>query len=375
MITLFQLFKMIFGIIVAAFILYALLNYSGSYSVFQESGIKAKILNNFRETAQDVYYSGNAITYTDFSAYDFSGTRYEPLRNPPLIVSEAGEMDIWFPLFFVMGENVYIHRGSLDYKFWKFYFVEALPDMNIIFNPVDNTPDAWEIMQGIVELMPDTAGTERKIYFGLCDGDFYETNACGGKPCSRNDFLNAQSTFSATRFDKCTASLPQNSRLVVISSGCTQGYANSSICIIPSGSGVGNFYISGSPEKFIYRDSLDLLSAVLGGTEQDAFGKTQGEKFYEYKNRIFGERLKIASDITAKRSLLVTGRLNPDTESTDYYCRSVYISLEGITNQIKSLVSNRNYYTNTADQTNLKNLLEQAKLNYQELVNRGCEYQ
>ena len=112
MISVFQLFKIIFGLIASGFILYFAVHYISSYSYTQHAIQKAKVINNFIETAQDVYLSGNYINFTQFARYHF--TPYFDTRKPEGLYSkDTDKISVNFPLFISPGEELFIDRKHI----------------------------------------------------------------------------------------------------------------------------------------------------------------------------------------------------------------------------------------------------------------------
>jgi hypothetical protein len=154
MISLYQLFKIIFGLVISGFTLFVILNFTGVYIGIQEDSQRAAILKNFIKTAGDVYISGNPAGFDDFSRQDF--TLSFDISEPEGIVSQAGKTPVFFPLFLSPGKRLFIYRNELDLGWWKFRFIEAMPRTRIFFNPRSASPEAWELVRSIVLVLPDS---------------------------------------------------------------------------------------------------------------------------------------------------------------------------------------------------------------------------
>jgi len=376
-ISIYKLFRIIFGIIASVFILYFLIYYSAVYSEMQRDTQRVLILKAFKKTAQDVYLTGIPINFSQFSKLEFD-LYFEGTAEPPKLRSSVSSMIVMTPLFFAQGDNIFIERLDLDYGWWKFDFVEAVPDMTIIFNPLENTEEIWDMMKNITKTLPDTTNFRPKVTFGFCDGINLDENLCGGKPCERYDFLNIlNQQHGGVGFSKCTAGMDKEKyRLVTVSSSCRHGFADKGICIVPSQTDIGNFYINGSAETYIYKDPLDLVSAIIGGDSVSIYG-IGAEELFKYKNKILGNRMKIMSKVMAQRSVLISGRLQANTNWTE--CVIPYKNLAdtlyfGGQDSISNILSNENYYKNLPLLMQLKNKLNEARAQYQELVDKGCEY-
>jgi hypothetical protein len=362
MISTYKLFQIIFGLIVSGFILSFLIQYVSEYSEMQKTTQKIIILKNFIKTAEDVYLTGNYINFSDFSRYDFSSC-YISL-NQPAIKCRFAEIPVQIPLFFLSGEQMFIDRNSLDFGWWKMHVIEAIPETRIIFTPMDNSDDTWELMKDITRMLPSTHGFTPQTTFGFCNGDNLYELVCGGRVCERPDFLEVlDQTFPST-FASCNHQLSNNYRLVTISQGCSMDFVDQGICIQPPNSdGMGYAYIAGS--DYLYKDPLDLVVLIIGGDEKDMLGiSTLGEILYNYKNTILGERLVLASKIMKQRAILIAG-LEPE-------CAPVYANFANVLDSISNLA--KGDYKNWVVMKNLVAKLNQAKLLYNQLEEMGCEY-
>lgn len=381
MITIYQLFKIIFGLIASVFILFFLVHYTGIYITTQEDVMRVLIIQNFRKAVQDVYFTGNPINFSDFRRLDFT-LHFDGQAEPPVMKSDVGETVFLTPMFFSPSDNIFIDRNHLDYGWFKFYFVEALPEISLIFNPLDTglwQDTDWELMENITALFPSTTGRAPKARFGFCDGDTLSDT------WERYDFLDSPSAVlkqphAATTFSLCNASMSWNQRLVTISQSCSYNFITQGICIQPSDIyGIGFAYINGSDSSYMYRDSLDLAAMIIGGDGKDIYGiSTLGESAYEYKNKIWRERVRLASMITGQRAQLIESELaSLGIEELDE-CRTLYSSLKGIlyfsSNSVYNTLSQQDYYKSHSTVHSLLERLGEAKSVYQDMVNRGCEY-
>lgn len=382
MITIYQLFKIIFGLIASAFILYFLINYTGIYISTQEDFQRVLIIHNFRKATQDVYFTGNPINFTDFGMLDFT-LYFDGQSEPSVMKSNAGDTVFITPIFFSQSDNILIERGYLDHGWFKFYFVEALPEMFIVFNPLDPgliQDKDWELMKNITTLFPSTIGRSPKVSFGFCGypsrdslSDFWE----------RYDFLDSPSAVLkqahvAMTFSKCNLSMQWNQRLVTISNSCTPDFITQGICIQPPDIyGIGYAYINGSGNPHLYKDPLDLVAMIIGGDKKDIYGvKPLGESLYMYKNKIWRERIRLASMIIGQRSHLIETKFPTIEELNE--CKALYSSLKGSvyfnTDSVYNIISHDNYYEIHSTAQELLNKLAEAKSTYQEMVDKGCEY-
>src|SRR4030042_47317 len=375
MLAVHRIFQMIFGIIVSVTLLYFLISYSGDYQCTQKDLQRAKILKAFSDQSRDVYLTGISTNFTHFSRYNFSSCyiKFQDRDVPQMECVgsdtschgvQVSGIPIETPALFYPGKEVYMGRDTLDYGWWAFNIVEAMPDTVFVFDPIEGTEENWQVMRDIVEHLPATADdwSVVEVGFAFCDGSEI-LNVCGGQPCSKQEFLSVlDAPPSAT--SRCTASLKANMRLVTISNSCSNSFTERDVCIIPPNSkGVGNAFLVGSAKAYVWKDPLDLVSLALGGSGKDDFGKTAGERLYSYKNSLLMGKLSLASEMMSKRCVLVAGKIPEETG-----CGSVYIELSQVLDRIPG-----KDYQSLSDMYELNDRLNEAKALYQSLVEKGCE--
>jgi len=381
--TIFQAFRIMFGLIIAGFVIYFFLTYAGQYAEAEEDKIKTDIIKNFITAVADVHRTNVPVTFTQFAEsgleFDLSfDADYNPPEHYPGIISNVPTRTMLIPILLVPGDKIYIYRQSVDLGWWNFYFIEALSDVAVIF-VLDDTNEVLEIAENIVSAMPSTSDVQAlspKVTFGFCDGhDLYYNDLCDGHRCEMNEFLQLiNSGYVTDSSSPCTAELPYNTRLVTISDSCSQTYAEKGICIrTPDILEVGYAYIAGSSESYVYKNrfglnKLDLLALITGGDEDTIYGIT-GENYYEYANDMFTEFITTASEMMANRAELLAGEPGTDPECVPLYS-TLALTLTSIKNM---LVSNPEYYKSHASVDNIYSLFEEAETQYYSLVGKGCE--
>ncbi|RLI96667.1 MAG: hypothetical protein DRO99_04085 [Candidatus Aenigmatarchaeota archaeon] len=367
----YQVFKIVLGLVMSFFILFFLVNYAGIYSEIQEDTQRMMIISNFRKAVQDVYLTGNSVTFDDFSRLDFNIV-YNGLVDPPVIRSGTGQTIIRTPMVFVPGEEVMIQREDLNFGWWKFGFVEALPEMTVLFNPMDTGVESRNIMKSIVGLFPDTTGRTPRIQFGFCDGNTIK------KPCdSGNSFCESYSFMSridsyTTPASKCTANLGTGYRLVTLHASCPSGMVQKGVCIVPRlpGAGYGYAYLNGSTEFRLYKNPLDLFALTVGDGS-NIYGPV-ADNLYHNVNNAFTKELLLMSEIVSQRSKLVSSKLPISDEKGE--CGTYYSALWAALDMMPSITSADGYYNDPAKVSELVTELNNAYSAYQDLVNLGCEY-
>lgn len=377
MTSVYQLFKIVTGLIISGFILYFLISYAGVYAGTQEDIQRALIQRNLFRALQDAYYTGTPFAFTDLGRVNLDMT-IDP-TEPAGIVTKLGKFPFPVPVIFVPADELFLYRSGLDLGWWRFNLVYAVPQTTVLFTPLDTSEATWEVIRKAVQNMPDTTGFEPKVTFGFCDGPDILQNFCGANqnmPCERDYFLISIQYTSGTAFSACTAALSRNQKLITIAPECA-GFQG--VCAEPPDqNGIGNLYING---EFIgpYKDGLDIAAAVFGGTEKDIYG-VGGKKLYTIKNRAFARRVGLAArtmargfELTAEkiRSEVSAGKLSKDSDA--YACLAFYDNLTTVLTDLAGFLENWDY----ADYRAAKELLgrlEAARAEYAELVNRGCEY-
>ncbi|MBI4020316.1 MAG: hypothetical protein HY367_03205 [Candidatus Aenigmarchaeota archaeon] len=319
--TVYEIFKMIFGLVASVFILYFLITYAGGYAGTQLSAQRISITRDFLTASENVYLSGVPFIFDGFGRQDFEYS-LDASGTQPQIEFGSGQLPVRVPLFFSPGKELYIERKELDLGWWKFGFAMATPEMDIIFNVQD--PEGMDAAVGIASLFPESQ--EPEISFTLCDGAELEG------PYGQFDFAGSRSPVirNIRPALPCSASLQKGSILVTISSSCSSSM-QAGICIRPSD---GTAFISGSQKEYIYKDSLDLAALVLGGDRKDLFGNYIAETLYTYKNRVVGSELRLASVVLEGKARLLEGR--------DADCD--YSRLVSSLRELRAIVSGKDYY-------------------------------
>lgn len=361
MISVYRVFQMIFGAIVSFFILYFLIQYSGTYAGLQQNVQKVEILKSLREQIKQVYTSGIYEQFNYTKRYDFSSCYLNVTSDsiPKIMCDFPSGIPIITPALFYAGEKekVIVSRGSTDYGWWVFYFVEVMPGIEIIFSPLEENEQTWNFIRDIVYLFPDTSDgkTTVKIKFDFCDNE--PLKLCNGKACERSDFLNVLELPHNYGFSPCSFNPKKNQRIVVIADSCK---GKGGLCLeLPNRNGVGSLYFRN--KRFVYKDPADILCFVLAGNKEDILGIPLAERMYEYKNTILMERLGLFSE-EMKLSYEKTKKEQ---------CESDYLRLINLLGKISRLPKN---YLSFTDMNELNENLFEAKQIYESLIERGCEY-
>ncbi len=380
MITVYKAFQLVLGIIFSGFILFFLIQYASDYSSFGKTKQSLTVLNNLKKTSESVYFSGNPVVFNDTKMFDFSSCEIawnEP--EPPAIKCDFGEISpVSLPIFphFEDRKESIIDAEEIDYGWWRFRFITALPEMHVIFIPEDIEDKTWNIMKNLTRIFPDTQNFHVKITFGFCDGNTLLENICGGKPCEREAFLKVLDFYRA-KASPCNTALEKNYILVTVSQSCRQARISQGICVKPVSPEMGYIYTPRSQDIFVYKDPVDILALIIGGNEEDILGKSSGEKLYHFKNTLLLKNLAIAAEFVREKSYILRSeyqkRCDPQHNPESIYCRCYPLY-----NQLYSKLGNvmkhtGNDYTKYGEMEMLKLALEESKSIYADLIKNGCE--
>jgi len=287
------------------------------------------------------------------------------------------------PMIFLPGEKLIIEKKSLDYGWWKFDFVEALPEMTIIFNIMEVNDDTRGLANSIIDMLPDTTGRTPKIRYGFCEGNSII------KPCDNGlSFCEGYRFFSEVDdlvmpMAECdTVSMDQT--LVKISQTCS-GNNEKGVCIAPPDpSGVGRAYINGTTEAYMYKiyfsgthsnNPLDLVALIVGGDRKNIYGSVAGS-LYVHENVKMRQELELMTDIMKHRSSLISTNLpiQPSQYDENEQCKAMHDGFINNMEDINSIASDEEYYTDPISVAMLMDLLINAESTYQNIIDIGCDY-
>lgn len=357
--SLYTYFKILFGIIISIFILVIIATFLGGYVGIQEDAQHAQVVTAFLKSSGDVMTTGNSLSFSGFAQDEFLVSF--STTPPEGIITPVGTVPVYFPLFFTPGEQVFISRGTLDLGFWTFSFVQALPRTRILFTVRD--PSSWDLVADIVDALPSTEFFEPKVTFGFCDGSQLQENLCANFRCEQEDFLfhllTPQSTHSS-----CLVTGSQDTVLITISPSCA---GTSSICLEPQGiKNQGNIYLAGKLVG-LYKDPVDIVAIIIGGVEEDAYGKS-GISLFEYKNNILRKELLLATDILSTRAQLIQKEY-----ALDAPCHQAFESFR-VSMITLSQALPESYYLTISSVDRYHDALDQAQAAHESLREGGCDY-
>jgi hypothetical protein len=348
MLSVMQIFKIVFGVILSLFILVLFMRFSESYTEIGESGRDVEILMGLKKTIEDVYNTGIP---TDFD----TGNLEEIISfySPPSIETPVTSVNLDpVPVFLVPGERISIHRTEYDTGWWKFYFVQALPETKIVFVPLGRSEVVWNTMGNITKYLPSTEDTDTKVLFGV------GCNDTGGQPVFF--FLNWEGGYFTRTvlpyfFDNDYDFVPcverEGYRIVTIS----ETPVDKDFQVVPVDNQMGYVYINDTLEgqqAHLYKNPLDIISLLFGG-----------KKLYDYENRKFLKELSIASDIASREAGILMAKVsNPDCAYSSFIQRL---------GSVKAL-ANGGEYTNEDEMRELNRKIREASEIYKGLEEMGC---
>lgn len=348
MISVFQIFRIIMGLIIAGFLFYVIMQFSGIYAWYQEGQQEKLIMQSFLETAGSVYVHNVPTSFIGFEK--FSDLRYD---SPPAISSSAGDAEADVPLFLRPGKSLYVYRQTLELGWWRFNWVGALPEMKIVFNPLNCSPECWKVMQDLAEILPQSRDPE--ITMGFCTGERELEGV------ERDYFISAIKSPRDLNLAPCTRSFPPGYFLIAISD--EGAVPAGGVLVEPLGNGTG--YIRYKNSTFIYSDPLDILAVLM--SLDNIWGS---DTLYKYKNSLLLSELALAARKEAERCELM--RLNRRCTETYGELGQILCSDENSICRLAEAVRDSGY-TSLRDFIMLKDLNAQAGEKYGELEAEGCE--
>jgi len=356
MISVFQIFRVLIGLIVFMFVISFFLRIADMYSYTQTMGNKIDAVNNFDYTAMQTYTSGNPSEFPGFK--DFETVVYEP----PKIKSDAGQKTLTVPVFFMPTKGeVSLERSCLDFGWFRWCCVFAFPkSAKVLFTIGENTPETRALIRKVVENLPGS------LEFGFCDG----TDA---RSSDRTQFLLYLDGSAGTTHRPCEAILPDYCKLVTInaSAGFSSRIKENHIKINPSSRDVYEFNQSGFPESRRYRDWMDIAVFITGGV-----------KALDYRNSDFSQELAASAGIMHERSLLVQQRIKDYNRQPCLECSTPLPQACGWTDQggaahestaYRDFISSLQRLKSALTSGEYQSQLDDTALKYDELKNQGCE--
>jgi len=356
MISVFQIFRALMGVIVFIFVITFFLRMSDMYTATQIKGSKMEMVNAFDYVAMQTYTSGNPATFPGFEGFETL------VYEPPKIKSDAGQHTLSVPVFFVPGRGeISMERRCLDFGWFKWCMVFAFPAKSkILFTPIENTNATRDLILEIVENLPGS------LEYGFCNG-------ADARTANKDEFLSYLASGAGVTYQPCETQLPEYCRLVTItaSTGSSSNLTENHIIINPSTRLVSEENSSGGLESRPYHDWMDIAVFITGGV-----------KALDYKKAVFSRELAASAGIMHGRSVLVSQRIKEYNIQPCLECSTPFPTPCGWTDYLGREHESGIYHDFISSLVSLKNaissgnyhqLLEDTASKYNELKNQGCE--
>jgi hypothetical protein len=345
-----QIFKIIFGVILSAFILMIILRFSSSYTEIGESSKEVEILIGLKKTIQDVYTTGIS---TDFEVRDLEEAI--SFYSPPNIETPVTSVNLDpVPTFLVPGESVSVHRNEYDLGWFKFYYIHALPETKIIFVPLGKSEVVWNTVGNITKHFPSTENTKTKVLFGI------GCNDTGGQPIfffskwERDYFIRTVLPWLYTNeYEFVPCGKREGYRMITV----TETPIDADFQVVPIDNEMGYVHVNNTmvgQKTYLYKNPIDIVALFFGG-----------EKMYDYTNEKFLKELSIASDLASRESSLLRSK------STNPYCDTLYQKFIQVLGSLRNRIDNGDY-TNEDDMREFSKKIKESVEAYKQLEEMGC---
>lgn len=353
MISTFDVFKIILGIIISVFILFALLRFAGSYTEIGESGRQVSVMINLKTSIENVYTTGVSADFETKESEMILGYR------PPYIETKASFVDMDpVPLFLVPSEKLSINRNEYDVGWWKFYFIEALPETNILFVPLGSGGKTLPVAGNITRFLPSTENTHIKTNVGIgCNGtEFW----FGWERYKFIDLILPRLMATDLSLGTCENAeyfRDKGFRMVTIAEDAEEA-KDADFVVNPVDEDTGYVYIKSGEdyEKYIYKNGLDIVALLLGGG-----------RLYNYSNQKFFKELEVAIDISTRESNILM-----DDPHFSQRCGATLLDFVQTLDLIKDLIPKAKESAKEEDIVEFVNYMKESEKKYRELDSLGC---
>jgi hypothetical protein len=350
MISVLEIFKIIFGIVFSVFVIVLIFRFSSNYMEMGESNAQANIMLGFRKTVGDVFASGIPADYAIKDSKDLI-IKYMP---PEIHTSIAAVSMEPVTTIFVPGDKVGVHRMEYDLGWWKYYYILVLPETTFFFNPLNNSEETWSEIYRIINALPSSENIETKVGFGFgCNSSseywlWDREKMLGYENNMRTNLEKADFTPTlCVTFNKEWKTIVVSPKFVETEHPLMFTLVN----------GTGMLYLNTSqPEKaYFYKTPMDVISAILGGKE-----------FYNYENRDFLAQLSLASSLNMEETGLLMHNSGAGAE-----CLPIFEEFHTTLESLSGLASQD--YNDPIKMGELAVKMEESRQRFLDLQVRGCE--
>ena len=347
MLSVFQIFKLLIGIIVFIFIMTFFLDITNMYSDIGGSQKEYAIADAFDKTARDVYTSGKSAQFSGFE--DLDVLMYRP---PALLFGSQKTLSV--PLFMIPDKaNMTLERRCDDYGWFRFCWILAYSDRGVIlFSPLENTDETRQEMENFVNALPDAYS------YGFCNGTY-------AKVSTKQTFIGfINGNMAASTFEECDIEPKDNMRIIVFNdSEPSEG------TIVVSGRQAKEPASDGA--KVVVFTNADIPALVTGGVDAVL-----------YRQDAFGSELRAATRIMLERTKLVSQKMLVHNAQPCIECATPYpkacgwVDIDG--QPYQSTLYNEFIVTlqslgNAVGNGQYEDLLRQSVNDYENLREAGCE--
>ena len=260
------------------------------------------------------------------------------------------------PLIFRGGDDLALYRNEYDLGWWKFYFVEALPETKVIIVPLQRSDAVSNTMRDIVLSSPSTENVEAKTYFGFgCNG-----TAVYFADWERSEFVNsiipAYESYEDYVMNDCSLdSMPTQFRDAVLVTVSETYQQVDGILVMPVSDGIGYVYLNTSqPSDFqVYKSRMDLASLIFGG-----------RKTFEHMNGKFAKELDTAADLKIREIGIISTRMQSR-------CITAYGALEKSLQELK--VMDKSQISDRMSMESLSEKMKETKEEFDLIQSIGCD--
>ncbi len=348
MISVFQLFKIIFGIVFSVFVLVIILRFSYSYTDIGSSSQQAAVLVGMRKVVNDVYTTGIPADYSIPNSDDVI-IRY----RPPDIISAITSLTLDpITVLLMKGDNVGIYRNEIDLGWHTFYYVEVFPGMNVLISPVNASGAVWDTARDIVDAFPSTENIETEVVFGFgCrDGQPFVDRTWEVDKVSERIIP----AFSSGGYDNLTACGEMRNfdgRITI----ADHFFVTDGLLVVPRDGSSGYIYsdTSDDTKRYFYDHPLDVVSFFFGGEES-----------YNYTNEKFLSELEFAAGLKIDEMSILR-------EHMGTYCAGEYDGFSAALETVETLASKD--YRSEGSMDLLGQALADASEEYADVRREGCD--
>ncbi len=293
MLSVFQIFKVILGVIVFIFVMTFFLQITDMYAGIGERGESLEFANALGTTVKQTFISGNPTTFQGFTGFEFV------VYEPPTLKFLLGRKTMAVPTFMLPTlEEMAFKKDCEEYGWYSFCWVYAYPtSFTVIFTPEENTPEVRQLISDIVTTLPDD------IEFADCSG----SGTSKGSKQQFMDFVTAtgSNSMGGEEYAACNLSIPDHFRLVTITTDTDAIPRRNEIILVPSASGG------------TYKENVNGLWKLVDGTADTIrdghynsagdvyFLLTTGQNALDCKNEEMKNELRIAADVMKRRTFLI----------------------------------------------------------------------